>query len=80
MKEKRFSDSLIIPKDSIKTGLINLIPNLKRMVLRYRFTRDRKGDRPMSQFHAKCDGIGPTVILIKAHTDKVFGAYTDIEW
>ncbi|XP_020600948.1 TLD domain-containing protein 1-like [Orbicella faveolata] len=30
-------------------------------------------------FHAKCDGKGPTVTIIKVN-DYIFGGYTDVSW
>ena len=31
-------------------------------------------------FHSKCDQKGPNLIKIKSEYDKIFGAFTDIDW
>jgi len=33
-----------------------------------------------TDFHAKCDGKGPTVVIVKTTTGNVFGGYTDVSW
>jgi len=37
------------------------------------------GDRAQD-FHEKCDGKGPTVVIIKTRTGNIFGGYTDVSW
>ena len=34
----------------------------------------------MGNFHAKCDGKGPTVSLFKVREDAIFGGFTTAEW
>jgi len=31
-------------------------------------------------FHEKCNGKGPTVVIVKTTTGKVFGGYTSVSW
>ncbi|XP_028392065.1 uncharacterized protein LOC114516714 [Dendronephthya gigantea] len=42
----------------------------------YRASRDGWG---ASEFHAKCDDVGPTVTLVKCGTN-IFGGFTDQSW
>jgi len=33
-----------------------------------------------SDFHEKCDGKGPTVVIVETTTGNVFGGYTSVSW
>ena len=33
-----------------------------------------------SAFHSKCDGKGPNIVLVKAKSGQVFGAYVSVAW
>jgi len=33
-----------------------------------------------TDFHDKCDGKGPTVVIVKTTTGNVFGGYTSVSW
>jgi len=33
-----------------------------------------------SIFHKKCDNKTPTLVVIKAHTGKIFGGFTNLTW
>jgi len=39
-----------------------------------------KGGDASSKFHARCDGKGPTVVIVQSTTGAVFGGYTDQNW
>jgi len=43
------------------------------------YVASKDGDRAQD-FHDKCDGKGPTVVIIKTTTGKIFGGYTDVNW
>jgi len=43
------------------------------------YVASKDGDRAQD-FHEKCDGKGPTVVIIKTTTGKIFGGYTDVSW
>ena len=32
------------------------------------------------KFHEKCDNVGPTLTLIKANKDRIFGGFTPLSW
>ena len=34
----------------------------------------------MTDLHAKCDNMGPTVVVVRAPDDAVFGGYTSVSW
>jgi len=38
------------------------------------------GGDASNKFHAKCDGKGPTVVIVRSTTGAVFGGYTDMSW
>ena len=31
-------------------------------------------------FHSKCDGVGPTITIMKLSTGKIIGGYSDLSW
>ena len=70
-------DTVILKLDEINLLFKNLgSSNLK---LLYRASRDVASDP--SQFHAKCDGKGYTVSIVKMYrSDYVFGAYMAVPW
>jgi len=39
-----------------------------------------KGGDASSKFHARCDGKGPTVVIVQSTTGAVFGGYSDQNW
>jgi len=43
------------------------------------YVASKDGDRAQD-FHEKCDGKGPTVVIIKTRTGNIFGGYTDVSW
>lgn len=45
--------------------------------LRYRATRDGFSGQ---DFHERCNGLAPTLTIVKAANGAVFGGYTDIYW
>ena len=68
--------SKIVVSDEEINFLKEIIPNSKFSLI-YRATID--GDS-FKTFHSKCDGIAPTIILIKTTKDKKWGAYTNNPW
>ena len=42
--------------------------------------RGSKDGFTAAAFHLKCDNKGPTFIIIKSESGKIFGGYTDIAW
>ena len=63
--EKKLLDDLILENTEKKFNLL------------YRLTRDGEG---CSTFHTKCDGKGPTIIIIQTTSGYKFGWYTSINW
>ena len=59
----------------IKTGIQNY-DNKKKIKIKLLFRASRDGDNNKS-YHDKCDGISPTISIIKTKTGYTFGGYTD---
>jgi hypothetical protein len=53
------------------------LPQDQKLELKYRASRD---GFKASDFHIKCDGIGNTLIVIKAKSGNIFGGYTEQKW
>merc|ERR1712228_263803 len=45
-----------------------------------RICRGTKDGFAAHQFHTKCDGKGPTLIVIKSTIGNIFGGYTELPW
>ena len=83
-KNKSLSNiSLIIKDDTEKeNALINWIKkSMKINSLKFEliFRMSENGDNS-SDFHKYCDGVGPTLILIKTDRDRIFGGFTPLNW
>ena len=61
-----------------KQYLLSLLGETKDLQLLWRATEH--GGGKISDFHAKCDGKGPTVVLFKTSTGRRCGGYTSIKW
>ena len=74
-----FSDSFIIKTNEAKNRMLKFLNDdtIKYTVLIYRGTRD--GDNAYN-FHQKCDGKAPTLTLIRALKNQIFGGYTEAAW
>ena len=59
----------------IKTGIKNY-DNKKKIKIKLLFRASRDGDNNKS-YHEKCDGISPSISVIKTKTGYTFGGYTD---
>jgi len=59
----------------IKTGIKNF-DNKKKIKIKLLFRASRDGDNNKS-YHEKCDGISPSISVIKTKTGYTFGGYTD---
>ena len=59
----------------IKTGIKNF-DKTKELQLKLLFRASRDGDNNKS-YHKLCDGISPTVNIIKSKSGYTFGRYTD---
>ena len=53
------------------------LPDAGTPSLLYRMTSDGTST---SEFHSRCDGKGPTVVLIRSDNGFVFGGYADKPW
>ena len=62
----------------IKTGIKNF-ESSKKMKLNLLYRASRDGDTTKA-FHEKVDGISPTISLIKAKNNYIFGGFTDHAW
>ena len=78
-KMKLLFEGTTLISDDEKTMLDNwILENTeKKYNLLYKVTRDGDG---CSTFHSKCDGKGPTIIIIQTTTGYKFGGYTSINW
>ena len=79
--ENGINDSNIIEEDSvvfIENRLRQIFPNIDfNYNLVYRATED--GDRS-SDFHKRCDKIGPNITFVKTRNGYVFGGFTVKNW
>lgn len=88
MKSKKenenFIDSKIITKKEELDFLSSRIQNtdiLKQKKLTYKLIfRGTRDGTQSNHFHKKCDGIGPTITLIKTRKGYKFGGYADKNW
>ena len=83
-KNKNLSSiSLIIEKDIEKeNALVNWIKKkmkIKSLKFELLFRMSENGENS-SDFHKYCDGVGPTLILIKTDKDRIFGGFTPLNW
>ena len=70
-------ESDIISKDEIPL-LIGWLPMHPSKIIKI---YDTKNDtHNVGAFHSKCDGKGPTIVLIKSDSNCRFGGYTSISW
>ena len=69
--------SKIITDENNFAKLLLLLPKKYKINLIYRGSED---GFTAAVFHEKCDHKGPTLIIIKSEFDKIFGAFTDIDW
>jgi len=65
-KEKEYLNQLLKPV-SKKMGKIPI------------YVASKDGD-DSSDFHEKCDGKGPTVVIVETTTGNVFGGYSSVSW
>ena len=76
---KQIFDSKLITNinqiELIKTGIKNF-DKKKKIKIKLLFRASRDGDNNKS-YHDKCDGIAPTISVIKTKTGYTFGGYTD---
>lgn len=74
-----FKDCTIIP-NNLQRALAKMVDKEKTTRWRRVYSVKRDGDQA-TQFHAKCDNVGPTLTIIKPKGNKhVFGGYTEQEW
>jgi len=66
LEEKAYLNQLLMPV-SKRIGNIPL------------YLASKDGDSAQD-FHAKCDGKGPTVVIIRTTTGNVFGGYAHVSW
>jgi hypothetical protein len=74
------NDSHILYTSDQIAYVVSLIPDFKpstRLSLVYRASRDGWG---VKDFHAKSDGKGTTITLIKCKTGRVCGGFTRVPW
>ena len=73
-------ESRIIPYElqigDVRSFLVPRIHQDKNIVLRYRYTEHGASN---DVFHALCDGVAPTVTIVKAN-GHIFGGFTRIPW
>ena len=65
--------------------ILCLPPKLASATLLYQYTKELKKKTIINgggaqRFHAKCDNMGPTLVLIKANQGHIFGGYNPTSW
>jgi len=73
--QTELTDSLLllpICTDALSKWLPATVPKLL-----YRATRD---GFDASSFHERCDGVGPTIVLVRTTQGHIFGGYSDSSW
>lgn len=74
-----FKESSLIQNIEEKTLIANwILPNTK-IITQMIYKAKRDGDKA-SDFHAKCDNMGPTLVIIQTTTGYRFGGYTSKSW
>ena len=73
-----FSDSLVLKTCPNASYLNDIIPFQFTSVKKI-FSASEFGFK-VTEFHSKCDNVGPTVLLIKTKNNKYFGAYCSVAW
>ena len=77
------SMSLIIKNDIEKeNAIINWIKkNIKIDSVNFKLIfRMSENGETSNDFHKYCDGVGPTLLLIKTDKDRIFGGFTPLNW
>ena len=83
LKESLISKEIILNEEEekmIKNWILKKLNKENSKIelnLLYKLTRDGDG---CSTFHTKCDGKGPTIIIIQTTSGYKFGGYTSINW
>ena len=75
-------DSKIVNFDDIiflKNRIKEIHPKIKEVYFNLAYRASEDGDKA-SDFHKKCDTIGPNVVLIKTRKGNVFGGFTFKNW
>jgi len=80
----RFAHSMVVAQKVVNWQEIGHLNNRLKAVSKKLgkipiYVASKDGDRAQD-FHEKCDGQGPTVVIIKTTTGKIFGGYTDVSW
>lgn len=82
-KDNLSNISLIIKNDIEKeNAIINWIKeSMKINSLKFKllFRMSENGSNS-SEFHKCCDGVGPTLLLIKTDKNRIFGGFTPLNW
>lgn len=73
-----YEDSKIIKKGEMEK-IKNWIDDKKCLQLKLLYRLSTDGQRS-ADFHSKCDGKGPTLVLIENTMGKRFGGYTNLKW
>jgi len=60
--------------------LLGWLPACQRPSERSLLFRASRDGWKMTDLHAKCDNMGPTVVVVRAPDDAVFGGYTSVSW
>eukprot|EP01083_Nonionella_stella_P220121 787880_1 len=55
------------------------VPNGKKRKWKLIFRASKHGFTAYN-FHQKCDGKGPTIVIAHSTVGNIFGGYTEIEW
>ena len=82
-KLKLFFDSSIIKNDFKKQYILNnwIKEKMGKDILKYEliFKMTENGEKP-EDFHKHCDNKGPTLIIIKTTSNRIFGGFTPLNW
>jgi len=80
----RFAHSMVMAQKVVNWQEIGHLNNRLKAVSKKLgeipiYVASKDGDRGQD-FHKKCDGKGPTVVIIKTTTGNIFGGYTNVNW
>ena len=77
--EQLFNGSTILQSKEEKNLISNWILQDTKKITKLLFKAKRDGDKA-SDFHSKCDNMGPTLTIIQTTLGERFGGYTSKNW
>ncbi|CAI2385890.1 unnamed protein product [Moneuplotes crassus] len=72
-----FENSKILNDDLFNPQFVSILPKIDSAKLCYRYSKNGSGTE---QFHFNCSNKGPTILLVKANDNYIFGGYNPLSW